>query len=68
MVKCYTDDMIGMLQGEIDSMKCCGNCNKWQEAKYHDCPYTIDDAIKYGPNTICDRWEYDGLTAEDRKI
>jgi len=50
-----------------ENLRCCGNCKKL--ITYDDSGDVIDECDRMeSPSYLCIDWEYDGLTAEDRKI
>ena len=42
-----------------DNLKCCGNCSKWGY---------VCSSRDYHPQRVCYKWEYDGLTREEREV
>ncbi len=54
-------DFVETINMAINSLKCCGNC------KHSDMEGNIDNNnCPKCPDKVCDNWEYDGLTFEER--
>jgi hypothetical protein len=54
-------NQIEKLADEIESLKCCGNCDLYSITN-RDCP----DYYRVNANSYCDKWQSDGMTRADR--
>lgn len=56
------DELLSRL-GQIDNLKCCGNCKACCVDDIDICPFPFGDSCSY-----CDKWQSDGMTRKDRMI
>ena len=48
---------------DIDDLKCCGNCDRW-DAEKNICPFETSTREGW---EYCDNWVFDSFTIDQRK-